>query len=130
MPLTPKDDVDESRVASNQSDDEALEELRKRVDDLEERTEVPFGLDTIDELAAGQQAVQDNLEDRLDTLESRVDRQEAVLYELIETVEVLGAAADPNDLEAGRITVANEGSDGYPWKWDTETLGFKAEKFE
>ena len=130
MPLTPKDDVDESRVASDQSDDEALEELRKRVDDLEERTEVPFGLDTIDELAAGQQAVQDNLEDRLDTLESRVDRQEAVLYELIETVEVLGAAADPNDLEAGRITVANEGSDGYPWKWDTETLGFKAEKFE
>jgi uncharacterized coiled-coil protein SlyX len=130
MPLTPKDDVDESRVASNQSDDEALEELRKRVDDLEERTEVPFGLDTIDELAAGQQAVQDNLEDRLDTLESRVDRQEAVLYELIETVEVLGAAADPNDLEAGRITVANEGSDGYPWKWDTETLGFKAERYE
>ena len=52
MPLTPKDDVDESRVASDHADDEAREELRERVDDLDERTAIPMGLDTLDERAA------------------------------------------------------------------------------
>jgi tetrahydromethanopterin S-methyltransferase subunit G len=130
MPLTPKDDVDESRVASDQSDDEALGELRERVDDLDERTKIPMGLDTLDELAAGQEAMHNNLKARVDELESRVDRQVAVLYDLLDAVEVLGAAVDPNDFETARITVANEDSDAYPWKWDTETLGFKAEEFE
>lgn len=108
----------------------SLDELRERVADLEERTEIPMGLDTLDDLNEAHQSRHEAIEDRLDALEGRVDRQEAVLYELIDTTEILGSAVDPNDIEAARITVANEGSDAYPWNWDTETLDFKAEQFE
>jgi hypothetical protein len=127
MPLTPKDDVDESRVASDQSDDEALEELRERVDDLDERTKVPMGLDTLDELAAGQEAMHKNLEGRVDELENRLDRHEAVIRDLVQLVEYLGGAADGNGFERGFRAVEENGSDGYPWTWDAETLEFKAE---
>jgi tetrahydromethanopterin S-methyltransferase subunit G len=127
MPLTPKDDVDESRVASDQSDDEALEELRERVDDLDERTKIPMGLDTLDELAAGQEAMHKNLEGRVDELENRLDRHEAVIRDLVQLVEYLGGAADGNGFERGFRAVEENGSDGYPWTWDAETLEFKSE---
>jgi uncharacterized coiled-coil protein SlyX len=130
MPLTPKDDVDESRVASKQLDDEAIEELRQRVDDLEERTEVPYGLDSLEELAEGQSAMRDSIDERVAGLENRVDRQETIIRELIQLVEYLGAAADGNGFERGFRAVEEAGSDGYPWTWDGETLEFKAEKFE
>jgi chromosome segregation ATPase len=109
---------------------DSLDELRQRVDDLDERTKVPMGLDTLGELNDAHQDRHDVIEERVEELENRVDEHEAVLYELLETVEILGAAADANDVDAARVTVANEGSDGYPWTWDTETLDFKAERFE
>lgn len=139
MPLTPKDDVNESRVEqqTNQSENEALEELRQRVDDLDERTEIPYGLDTLDELAeshaARDKATEDllgELEERVDELEDRVDRQEAVLYDLIYTVEVLGSAADRKEVAGAKERVEDNGSEAYPWRWNSETLDFKAERYE
>lgn len=129
------EEVEESEMDASDSPEpdggnRSLDELRERVDDLEERTEVPLGLDTLGELHDAHHDRHGVIEERVDELEDRVDRQETVLYELIDTVEILGAAVDPDDFEAARVTVVNEGSDGYPWKWDTETLDFKAEEFE
>lgn len=128
MPLTPKDDVDESPVASEEANRRALEELRQRVDDLDERTKVPYGLDSLEELAEGQSAMRDSIDERVAGLENRVDRQETIIRELIQLVEYLGAAADGNGFERGFRAVEEAGSDGYPWTWDGETLEFKAER--
>lgn len=132
MPLTPKDEIDESQVEQNtkESDSESLEELRERVADLEERTEVPLGLDTLDNLHEAHQDRHGWIEDRVEELESRVDRQEAVLYDLINAVEVLGSAADWNEIEGAFERVADHGSDAYPWQWEGETLDFKVERYE
>lgn len=106
------------------------EDLRERVDVLEERTEVPMGLDTLEELADAHQSRDEAIEERVDELEGRVDRQEAVLYDLVDTVEVLGSAADWNDVQAASERVADQGSDAYPFEWEGETLDFKAERYE
>lgn len=135
MPLTPKDDVDESRVASNQSDDEALEELRQRVDDLDERTRSPGDGPNNPHEARNMVVAEvfseiSELNKRVERIESRVDQHEAVIRDLIQLVEIVGAATEGNGFGRGFRAVEENGSDGYPWTWDAETLDFKAEKFE
>jgi hypothetical protein len=130
MPLTPKDNVDESPVASEEANRRALEELRQRVDDLDERTEVPYGLDSLEELTEGQSAMRESIDERVAELENRVEQHEAVIRDLVQLVEYLGGAADGNGFERGFRAVEENGSDGYPWTWDGETLEFKAERLE
>ncbi len=130
MPLTPKDDVSGEVERTKESDSAAVAELRDRLNELEERTEVPFGLDTLDELNEAHQSRQEALEERVDTLEERVDRQETVLYDLIDLVEALAAGMDANGLDKGFTRVENEGTDAYPFRWHTDTLDFKSERYE
>lgn len=134
MPLTPKDDVSESRGEQQptERDGEALAELRERIDELDERTAVPLGLDTLGELhdahhghtEAVDQSVGE-LEKRVDEIEERVDRQAHVIHSLVKMTEWLSAGMGGRKLNQGRKIVENEGSDGFPYEWDSPVLEFK-----
>jgi predicted nuclease with TOPRIM domain len=137
MPLTPKDEISESRAEqqAKESGDEALAELRDRVEELDERTRGVQGdpenpHEVIDDMSEAVFGEIHDLRDRVNELEERVDRHETVLYDLIDVVQALGSASNWREFETGMERVEEEGSDAYPWRWDNETLGFKSERFE
>jgi hypothetical protein len=72
------------------------------------------------------QAVATNVED----LREQVEQQEAVIHELVELVELLGAAVDHEEIANAAEARDEYGSDIYPWDWETETLDFKSNRYE
>jgi chromosome segregation ATPase len=139
MPLTPKDEISEAPVEqqANQSGGEALAELRDRVGKLEERTEVPLGLESLDQLhdahQSHTQAIDENvgeLEDRVEELEERVDRHENVLSDLLRVVEYITANMGDRKMKNGKAIVENESSDAVPVEWNDDVWRFKSERFE
>lgn len=115
MPLTPKDDIDESDGGTANARVPA--EMRER-------------LDVLEDMAMTHDGNFPELREEIETLRDRVDRQEAVLYDLIDVVQALASASDWQEFAAGFERVQNEGSDAYPFTWDTETLEFKSDRFE
>jgi TolA-binding protein len=122
MPLTPKDDVNGSDGGTANS--QAPQELQERVSDV---TDLAVAHDQ----ALGElRAEIEERDEKIAELQERVERQEAVLYDLIDVVQALGSGSDWEEFAAGMERVAAVGSDAYPFEWDQETLEFKAERFE
>lgn len=122
MPLTPKDEIDES--AGGTANSQIPQQMRERLDDLEDMVVTHDG--TLSEL----REMIGERESEIEELRDRADRQEAVLYDLIDVVQALGSASDWEEFAAGFEAVQDHGSDAYPFEWDGETLDFKAERFE
>jgi hypothetical protein len=136
MPLTRKDEISEAAVEqqTNQSGGDGLAELRDRVGKLEERTEIPLGLDSLDNLHEAHQGRHgwteervEELEERVDELEERVDRQENVLFDLLRVVEYVSANMGDRKMKNGKAIVENESSDAVPVEWDDDVWRFRNE---
>lgn len=137
MPLTPKDEISESRgeQQAKESADDALAELRDRVDDLDERTRGVRGepenphevIDDMSQIVFGD--IQD-LRERVDELEERVDRHENVLFDLLRVVEYVSANMGDRKMKNGKAIVENESSDAVPVEWNDDVWRFKSERFE
>jgi hypothetical protein len=69
-------------------------------------------------------------ESRVDELEEKVERQEAVLHDLMEIVEILGGAVDHADFKAAREARGEHGSEVYPWNWEDESLDMWLVRYE
>lgn len=63
-------------------------------------------------------------------LEEKVERQEAVIHELMELVEILGGAVDSGDFKNALEARGEHGSEVYPWSWEDESLDMWLERYE
>jgi predicted nuclease with TOPRIM domain len=137
MPLTPKDEISESRgeQQAKESGGEALAELRDRVDDLDERTRGVTGEpmnphEVVDDMSEAVFAGIHDLRERVDELEERVDRHENVLFDLLMVVEYVSANMGERKLKNGKAIVENESSDAVPIEWHDDVWRLKSERFE
>lgn len=133
---TPEDDPgDDVFEPSSGGDAQPVEEPTVMVQATGENEELPVtaAMAAVDARLAGLADRVDELEDRNAALEERADRQEAVIYDLLEVTEHLGAAVahiDDKAMFAGQEALSKYGMDAYPWGWDASTLRFEDRRYE
>lgn len=122
MPLTPKDDVNGSDGGT--ANPRVPEELQEQVDEV---TDLAVAHDQkLGEL----RAEVEERDEKIAKLQEQAERQEAVLHELVDLVEILASASDWDELAGAVERVQDHGADAYPFSWDQATLEFKADRYE